>query len=45
MGLASAVAGDMEIMYDGLVLNYEDSWFIEMLETYEQGKIPVGSID
>ena len=45
MGLASAVAGDMEIMYDGLVLNYEDPWFIEMLETYEQGKIPVGSID
>lgn len=45
MGLAEAVASDMEIMYDGLALGYEDPWFLEMLETYEACKIPVGTLD
>ena len=45
MGLAMAVAEDMEIMYDGLVLKYQDPWFLGVVESYAQGKIPYGTID
>ena len=45
MGLAMEISSDMELMYDGLVLKYDDPWFLWMVECYERGEIPMGTLD
>ena len=42
MGLAMQVSSDMEVLYDGLALKYEDPWFLKLVACYERGEIPTG---
>lgn len=45
MGLAMEISSDIELIYDGLILKYDDPWFLWMVECYERGEIPVGTLD
>ena len=42
MGLAMQVSADMEVMYDGLTLKYQDPWFLKLVACYERCEIPTG---
>ena len=44
MGLALEVSEDMTMMYDGLVLKYEDEWFQKLVACYERAEIPYGRL-
>ena len=44
MGLAMEVSEDFSLMYDGLVLKYEDEWFEKLLTSYENACIPCGEL-
>ena len=45
MGLAMQVSSDMELMYDGLALKYDDPWFLKLVACYERGEIPTGDLE
>lgn len=44
MGIALEVSEDMTMMYDGLVLKYEDEWFQKLVASYERAEIPYGKL-
>ena len=44
MGLALEVSEDMTMMYDGLVLKYDDEWFHKLVASYERAEIPQGEL-
>ena len=45
MGLALEVSEDMSLIYDGLVLKYEDEWFKKLVSSYERAIIPYGRLE
>lgn len=45
MGIAMAVSEDIEIMFDGLTLKYEDPWFLWVVDSYMNCQIPVGTLE
>lgn len=42
MGLATQVSDDIEMIYDGLTLKYDDPWFLKLVACYERCEIPTG---
>ena len=44
MGLALEVSEDMSLIYDGLVIKYEDEWFKKLVASYERAIIPYGEL-
>ena len=44
MGVSIEVCEDMSLIYDGLVLKYEDEWFHKLVASSERGEIPCGEL-
>lgn len=45
MGLSLEVSEDMSLIYDGLVIKYEDEWFKKLVASYERAIIPYGELE
>lgn len=42
--LADYVSDDFGLIYDSLVLDYNDEWLDKMIEEYRNGRIPAGEL-